>query len=74
MFNSLKKHFPQTYRFKRFENDFAKKFPDLKFVPLILAENPLLFPDFPDWIKSSKFSLISGSPDKPSKPLLPSTF
>ena len=36
-----------------------KKFPDLKFFPLILAENPLFFPDFPDWKKSSKISLIS---------------
>ena len=26
---------------------------------LILAENPLFFPDFPDWKKSSKFSLNS---------------
>ena len=39
-FNSLKKHFPQIYRFKRFENGLEKKFPDLKFFPLILAENP----------------------------------
>ena len=36
-----------------------KKFPDLKFFPLILAEKPLFFPDFPDWKKSSKFSLNS---------------
>ena len=36
-----------------------KKVPDLKFFSLILAENPLFFPDFPDWKKSSKFSLIS---------------
>ena len=67
-FNSLKKHFPQIYRFKRFENGLEKKFPDLKFFSLILAENPLFFPDFPDWKKSSKFSLnslislISGNP------------
>ena len=39
-FNSLKKHFPQIYRFKRFENGLEKKFPDLKFFSLILAENP----------------------------------
>ena len=58
-FKSLKKHFPQIYRFKRFENGLEKKFPDLKFFQLILAENPLFFPDFPDWKKSSKFSLIS---------------
>ena len=57
-FNSLKKHFPQIHRFKRFENGWGKKFPDLKFFSLILAENPLFFPDFPDWKKSSKFSLI----------------
>ena len=57
--NSLKKHFPQIYRFKRFENGWEKKFPDLKFFPLILAKKPLFFPDFPDWKKSSKFSLIS---------------
>ena len=36
-----------------------KKFPDLKIFSLILAENPLFFPDFPDWKKFSKFSLIS---------------
>ena len=38
----------------------------MKIFPLILAENPLLSPDFPDWKKSSKFSLISlirGNPD-----------
>ena len=58
-FNSLKKHFPQIYRFKRFENGLEKKFPDLKFFSLILAEKPLFFPDFPDWKKSSKFSLNS---------------
>ena len=34
----IKKVFPQI---KRFENDFEKKFPDLKFSPLILAENPV---------------------------------
>ena len=56
-FNSLRKHFPQIYRFKRFENGLEKKFPDLKFFSLILAEKPLFFPDFPDWKKSSKFSL-----------------
>ena len=56
---SLKKHFPQIYRFKRFENGLEKKFPDLKFFSLILAEKPLFFPDFPDWKKSSKFSLNS---------------
>ena len=49
----LKKHFPQI---KKFENGLGKKYPDLKFFPLILAENPLYFPDFPDWKKSSKFS------------------
>ena len=35
----------------------------------ILAENFLFFPDFPDWKKSSKFSLISligGNPDPPN--------
>ena len=65
-FNSLKKHFPQIYRCKRFENGWEKKFPDLKFFSLILAvKNPLFFPDFPDWKKSSKFSLnslIGGNP------------
>ena len=34
-------------------------FPDLKICSLILVENPLFFPDFPDWKKCSKFSLIS---------------
>ena len=61
-FNSLRKlrlNFPQIYRFKRFENGLEKKFPDLKFFSLILAEKPLFFPDFPDWTKSSKFSLNS---------------
>ena len=64
----LKKHFPQVYRFKRFENGLGKKFPDLKFFSLILAEKPLFFPDFSDWKKSSKFplnsliSLIGGNP------------
>ena len=60
-FNSLKKHFPRVYRFKWF----GKNFPDLKFFSLILAEKLLFFPDFPDWKKSSKFSLnslISGNP------------
>ena len=64
-FNSLKKHFPQIYRSKRFENGLKKKFPDLKYFSLILAEKPLFFPDFPDWKKSSKISLnslISGNP------------
>ena len=55
-FNSLKKHFPQI---KRFENGLERKFPDLKFFSLILAENPPFSPDFPNWKKSSKFSLIS---------------
>ena len=31
-----------------------KKFPDLKFFSLILAEKPLFFPDFPDWKKVFK--------------------
>ena len=55
----LKKHFPQVYRFKWFENGLEKKFPDLKFFSLILAKKTLFFPDFPDWKKSSKFSLNS---------------
>ena len=45
---------------------FLKKFPDFKIFSLILAENPLFSPDFPDWKKSSKFSLnslIGGNPD-----------
>ena len=36
-----------------------KKVPWSEFFSLILAEKPLFFPDFPDWKKSSKFSLIS---------------
>ena len=43
-----------------------KKSSDLKFFSLILAENPRFFPDFPDWKKSSKFSLnslIGGNPE-----------
>ena len=31
----------------------------MKIFSLILAENPLFFPDFPDWRKCSKFSLNS---------------
>ena len=65
-FNSLKKHFPQIFGFIRFENGLGKKFPDLKFFSLILAGNPLFFPDFPDWKKPSKFSLnslIGGNPE-----------
>ena len=56
-FTILKKRFSQI---KRFENGFEKKFPDLKMFSLILAENPLFFPD---WKKSSKISLIGGSLD-----------
>ena len=37
-FNDFKKHFPQIQRFERFENGLGKKFPDLKFFSLILAE------------------------------------
>ena len=40
---------------KRLKMVLKKKFPDFKFFSLILAENPLFFPDFPDWKKSSKF-------------------
>ena len=36
-----------------------KKFSDLRIFSLILAENPIFFPDLPDWKKSSKFSLKS---------------
>ena len=39
-----------------------KKSSDFKFFPLILAENPMFFPDFTDWKKSSKSSLIGGNP------------
>ena len=35
--------------------------PDLKIFPLILAENPIS-PDFPEWKKFSKLSLIGGNP------------
>ena len=41
------------------ENGLKKKFPDLKYFSLILADKPLFFPDFPDWKKSSKISLNS---------------
>ena len=47
-----------------------ENFPDMKILSLILAENPLFFPDFPDWKKFSKFSLFSlisligGNPDR----------
>ena len=53
-FTVLKNIFPHI---KWFENSLEKKFPDLKIFPPILAENTLFFPDFPDWKKSSKFSL-----------------
>ena len=62
-FYSPKKNF--FLQIKKFENGSEKKFLDLKFFPLILAENPLFFPDFPDWKKSSKFSLISLIGGKP---------
>ena len=38
----------------------------LSIYPTIFAENPLFFPDFPDWKKLSKLSLISkigGNPE-----------
>ena len=47
-----KKNFPQI---KRFENGF-EKVPWFEIFSLILAETPLFFPE---WEKSSKFSLIS---------------
>ena len=51
--------FPQIKKFKRFENGFEKKFPDLKNCPLILTDPP---PPFSLTGKSSKFSLIGGNP------------
>ena len=69
-FYILKKHFTSDYKVWKW---FWKKFPDLKFFSLILAENPLFFPDFPDWKKSSKISLnslislIGKNPDLGSK-------
>ena len=60
----LKKHFPQIYRFKRFENGLEKKFPDLKFFPLILAENPV-FPWFP-WLEKV-FKIFPEFPDFPDR-------
>ena len=75
--NLLQIHFPKVkpphlkiffLHIKRLKMVLKKKFPDFKIFPLILAEKPLLFPDFPDWKKSSKFSLnsliflIGGSP------------
>ena len=44
-FNSLKKHFPQIYRLKRFENGLGKKFPDLNYFSWF-------------WLKTPCFSLI----------------
>ena len=46
-----------------------QNFLDLKFFPLILVQNTTFFPDFPDWKKLSKFSLIGGNPVIPSKEL-----
>ena len=60
-FNSLKKHFPQIYRFKRFKNGLEKKFPDLKFFSLILAEKPV-FPRFP-WLEKV-FKIFPEFPDR----------
>ena len=64
-FNSLKKHFPQIYRFKRFENGSEKSSLIWNFFPWFWLKTPFP-PDFPDWKKSSKFSLISlisGNPE-----------
>ena len=47
----LKNIFPQI---KKFENG-LKKVPDLKILALILGENPLFFPDFPDWKSLQNF-------------------
>ena len=63
-FNSLKKHFPQIFWFKRFENGLGKKFPDLKFFSLILAENPV-FPWFP-WLEKV-FKIFPEFPDFPDR-------
>ena len=60
-FNSLKKHFPQIYRF---ENGLEKKFPDLKFFSLILAEKPV-FPWFP-WLEKV-FKIFPEFPDFPDQ-------
>ena len=65
-FNSLKKHFPQIYRFNRFENGLEKSSLIWNFFPWFWLKN-WFFPDFPDWKKSSKFSLnslICGNPVK----------
>ena len=62
-FYSLKKKFSQI---KRFESGFEKKFPDLKILSLILAENPLFFPDWKKSLKFSLISLISGNPENGS--------
>ena len=59
--NSLKKHFPQIYRFKRFENSLEKSSLIWNFFPDFGWKTPV----FPDWKKSSKFSLnslIDGNP------------
>ena len=57
-FTVLKNIIPQI---KRFQNGFEKKFPDLKFFPWFWLKTPFS-PDFSDWKKSSKFSLIGGNP------------
>ena len=54
-FNSLKKHFPQIYRLKKVWKWFGKKIPWFELFSLILAENPLFFPDFPDWKSLQNF-------------------
>ena len=47
-----------------------ENFPDLKTFSLILAENPRFSPDFHDWKKFSKFSLISLIGGNPVSPLV----
>ena len=54
---SEKNIFPQI---KRFENGFEKSSLIWKF-SLILAENPLFFPDFPDW---KVFKIFPDFPDR----------
>ena len=64
-FNSLKKHFPQIYRFKRFENGFGKKVPQFEiFFPDFGWKTPV-FPWFP-WLEKV-FKIFPEFPNFPDR-------
>ena len=51
-------------RLKCVENGFEKSSLIWNFFPWYWLKNPQFFPDFPDWKKFSKFSLIGGNPEQ----------